>query len=552
MASSSAPSSHPFTCNTCQVAFKSSDMQRTHMQSDWHRYNLKRRVASLPPLSSEIFVEKVLASKADAAATAARAQYEKLCQPCNKNYYSENAFNNHLASQKHKTNVVRLTRAGAKIKDETASVMSSTFSLGATSVQTAENDSEAEDEFSKVVDGLKDANLDDSDDTDPVSRRPTRPHHSAAGEGIPEHPLSPTVTNTTASKDGSTPTGELPRDRALRSCLFCKVVSQNLPSNVKHMTKIHGLFIPEQQYLVDLDGLILHLARKVYDDYQCLYCGRLKWSEDGIKTHMRDTSHCKIAYDTEEQQLDIGEFYDFRSTYSDEETDEDEEMLDEDAAPGGGVKLGAARAVKTEIHADHEILPDADEGDAGWETSSEVSSVPTSELGALYADDDDAHRAARISRLRQHRHHTHSDYRKHRHADGFHSHAHNPPRAVYYDEFELHLPSGRIAGHRSLNRYYRQNLHSYPTAEERVQRLLTAGSSEDEELVERGRDRNRQLISRADGGLGMITVSEAKKKQVKAMEKRERQKEARALARSQWRTNLKGNSQKHFRDPLLQ
>ena len=50
----------------------------------------------------------------------------------------------------------------------------------------------------------------------------------------------------------------------------------------------------------------------------------------------------------------------------------------------------------------------------------------------------------------------------------------------------------------------------------------------------------------------MVTVSEAKKRQVKAMEKKERLREARQLAKTQWRTNLKGNFQKHFRDPLLQ
>jgi pre-60S factor REI1 len=31
----SVEKTHPFTCNTCQVAFKSSDLQRSHMQSDW-------------------------------------------------------------------------------------------------------------------------------------------------------------------------------------------------------------------------------------------------------------------------------------------------------------------------------------------------------------------------------------------------------------------------------------------------------------------------------------------------------------------------------------
>lgn len=28
-------STHPFTCNTCQVAFRSSELQRGHMRSDW-------------------------------------------------------------------------------------------------------------------------------------------------------------------------------------------------------------------------------------------------------------------------------------------------------------------------------------------------------------------------------------------------------------------------------------------------------------------------------------------------------------------------------------
>jgi pre-60S factor REI1 len=27
--------SHPFTCNTCQVAFRNSDLQKGHMRSDW-------------------------------------------------------------------------------------------------------------------------------------------------------------------------------------------------------------------------------------------------------------------------------------------------------------------------------------------------------------------------------------------------------------------------------------------------------------------------------------------------------------------------------------
>ncbi len=54
------PHSQLFTCLACQVAFKTAEVQRTHYGTDWHRYNLKRKVADLPPVTSEVFTQKVL------------------------------------------------------------------------------------------------------------------------------------------------------------------------------------------------------------------------------------------------------------------------------------------------------------------------------------------------------------------------------------------------------------------------------------------------------------------------------------------------------------
>lgn len=42
------------TCYTCRVAFTASDVQRDHYQSEWHCYNLKRKVHSLLGLFSKI------------------------------------------------------------------------------------------------------------------------------------------------------------------------------------------------------------------------------------------------------------------------------------------------------------------------------------------------------------------------------------------------------------------------------------------------------------------------------------------------------------------
>ena len=76
--------------------------------------------------------------------------------------------------------------------------------------------------------------------------------------------------------------------------------------------------------------------------------------------------------------------------------------------------------------------------------------------------------------------------------------------------------------------------------------------AESQSTEQNGGSRGRQLVSRANGGLGMVGVSDAKKREVKAVEKRVQKREQRAEARYEWTKNKKGNFQKHFRDHLLQ
>ncbi|GBC09732.1 hypothetical protein RclHR1_09070004 [Rhizophagus clarus] len=96
------PRSHLFTCLACQVVFTTAESQRVHYGTDWHRYNLKRKVAELPPVTSEVFSQKVLAQQAQNNDAERKASFSAECIACNKIYYSENAYANHLQSNKHK------------------------------------------------------------------------------------------------------------------------------------------------------------------------------------------------------------------------------------------------------------------------------------------------------------------------------------------------------------------------------------------------------------------------------------------------------------------
>ena len=553
-----------FSVAICELTGSESCSARVHDEPNisLSRYNLKRRVASLPPISSEIFAEKVLNAQASSSAVAAKASFEKNCSACQKTYYSENAFQNHLGSQKHRLRSAIIAKdGGASLDDETASVMSSTISLGepintpsrdADSSEPATKDiidAEAEAEFSEVVNGIKETSLVDHEEapkTEPVSRRPSRPHHSAH-EKREEHPLSP---QKDSNANDLSDIARKPADssKPINRCLFCNYDSPSLKLNVMHMTKFHGMFIPEQNYLTDLDGLITWLNDKVIEAHECLYCHKLKGSVESIQTHMRDKGHCMIAFESEGDMIDVGQFYDFSSTYSDGDYDEDI-MEDIDEEHENDIKGGARRVIKAVIsdaNGDQEMA-DGQENADGWETDSSESSLDSADLTAVPIDHKHAY-----ERLPLHRHHSHNDPRPHRALDGFHSHAHSH-HAAFHSDHELHLPSGRTAGHRSLARYYRQNLHSYLTpAEQSQQRLIENGTDANGDAQMTDSNTRGREITRANGGQGMLGVTDAKKREVRQVERRETKRAQRAQKQYQWGVDKRGNSQKHFRDPLLQ
>ena len=473
------------------------------------RYNLKRRVASLPPLSSDIFTDKVLANQATAAATAANASFERICSPCQRTYYSENAYQNHLQSQKHRLRLAQLADVQSTVgEDEIGSMMSSAFSLGE-SVETkleAPGDAVPEAELSNIVDGIAKASIGDQSS---MSEKPAELGSSANGHR-PERTLS-------SSREHEISQSAEDDSSMLEKCLFCNADSDTLNANIDHMKTKHGLFIPEQSYLVDLKGLIRWLHDRVAYLHECLFCGMVRPTTVGIQTHMRDKGHCMVAFESEEQMVEVGQFYDFRSSYSDGGMDEEEDE-EESQRPGAG--LGAKRK--------EEIIEGAEDGDEdmadgdGWQTDEEDRETETKP-----SQTKPARRSKRPDLL-----------------------------PAYHDEDGLHLPSGRIAGHRSLARFFRQNLHSYPSPEERIsRRAIGNGSTEDGDTlmgestviqrVPRGRPQN--AVTRADGGLGMLGVSDAKKHEAKKIEQAGMKRGQRAEDKYRWRLEKRGNQQKHFR-----
>ena len=449
-----------------------------------------------------------------------------------------------MGSAKHKARELALLSGPGGPMDDASSMVTSTFSLGDPVDNKTEVDSDAEEEFSEGIEGLTKAGLNES----PV-RRPANPRPSAAAQRKEEHPVSVSSASVTPSSITPTPSTKEPTPPSLKTCLFCNYDSPTPPLNAHHMEKIHGMFIPEKQFLVDLDGLLAKLQQQVFELHECLYCGKVKADKFAVQTHMRDIGHCKIPYSSEGEQLEIGEFYDFRSTYSDEES-EDESMTDGEETRGGA-KLGAKRPSRTTGENGEELKHGEEDG---WETDSSASSLDSDDLHAVPAERHDH----QYERLDKHPHHTQTDPRRHHQRDGFHSHAHKHAHAVFYDEYEMHLPNGKSVGHRSFQKYYRQNLHSHPSPDERAERLaIEAADAENEMDVDEDdgqvdtRDGRHGRALMARGEAGLAGVSDDKKRAVRKLEGRARKQENEANRRNQWSVNKQANHQKYYHYSIL-
>ncbi|NXT25349.1 ZN622 protein, partial [Syrrhaptes paradoxus] len=364
-----------YTCITCRVAFKDADIQRAHYKTDWHRYNLKRKVADMPPVTAENFQERVLAQRAIAEEqNKITATY---CTVCSKRFSTFNAYENHLRSKKHlelEKKAVQAVSKKVKIlneknlekgltpesinKDEMnaaiqqairaqpssspkkmplppSNASGSPVSVGSASLsqnrerlekpprlqwfeqqakKLAKEQAEEEEDMEegKAINILTRDNWEDIDSDEDMGSEENM--KSVGGDDEEDQ----------AEAESTLALGAIP----VTDCLFCPHHSRSLMKNVAHMTKAHSFFIPDIEYLVDLRGLIKYLGEKVGVGKICIWCnekGKSFYSTEAVQAHMNDKSHCKLFTDGD-AALEFADFYDFRSSYPDHKDGEDVEV----------------------------------------------------------------------------------------------------------------------------------------------------------------------------------------------------------------------------------
>lgn len=282
-----------FTCISCRVQFKSRDSQREHHQSEWHRYNLKRKVAELAPISLDEFARRAAqlppdnGKGADKSPSKTKETEKYHCESCAKDFASENTLKNHLNSKKHKLSANKVNEpneesADAYEKNENVSIVKEDTRF-AKAIRKRLNEAQNEQEVLELLE-------------EKVRRAPT---------------LDPKS-----------------------DCLFCVRKSESLEDNVNHMTKDHSFFIPDIEYLIDLEGLLAYIGEKITKKNWCIYCndvGKSFQSLEAVRKHMLDKGHQKLNMD-DDGDYEYADFYDFSSmdVAEDGEWEDVEGAVDED------------------------------------------------------------------------------------------------------------------------------------------------------------------------------------------------------------------------------
>ncbi|PVU90466.1 hypothetical protein BB559_004609 [Furculomyces boomerangus] len=308
-----------FTCLACQVAFNTSEQQRAHYQTDWHRYNLKRKVVQLPPVNAEGFAQRLLAQKTKENQDQ-KASSGTDCQVCKKFYSTKNAFDNHINSKKHKEAEQKMLSEMQRQEEKLAiAEIISNNPDDANDFPVSENESETGSVPVKTIQKNK-VSTEESLETNNKFLSEEVVKEIKEHKEI-ERSLNKQLDNATSEREAMELIDKkmkTARRLKIEDCLFCNCRSESLAQNMIHMEKLHSFFIPDSDYLIDLSGLVGYLGEKITVANVCLYCnGRGKGlrSLEAVRKHMNDLGHCKIAYDTEVDILEISDYYDFSSTY---------------------------------------------------------------------------------------------------------------------------------------------------------------------------------------------------------------------------------------------
>ncbi|XP_015059202.1 cytoplasmic 60S subunit biogenesis factor REI1 homolog 1-like [Solanum pennellii] len=309
------------TCNACDKEFVDDTEQKLHYKSEWHRYNLKRKVAGVPGVRETIFLARQ-AALAEEKEKLSETPLLYACGLCDKEYRSSKAHAQHLKSKSH---LVRASQQPGHPNENSVTIKPLLrHSRNETSRKAKEDVIEENDE---------------SDESEWEEVDPDEEMISEATDSLTDLKMDEHTSNGNMDEDSD---DEYVGNLEPSCCFMCDKEHKTIESCMVHMHKNHGFFIPDVEYLKDPKGFLTYLGLKVKRDFMCLYCNYrcLPFSSlEAVRKHMEAKNHCRVHYGDgdDDEEAELEEFYDYSSSFVDESG---KQLISSDDT-GNSVELGS-------------------------------------------------------------------------------------------------------------------------------------------------------------------------------------------------------------------
>ncbi|KIY97769.1 hypothetical protein MNEG_10192 [Monoraphidium neglectum] len=370
-----------FFCSTSGTYFSDKESLAEHYRSDFHRYNLKRKVAGLPPVTKEWFEARKAQLASAASAPTQRVWYDPLTR---RKFMSEAKYREAVGSKKY-AELVKRSGAPApapvvmlKRLDDAGPSTSGAADRPAPGFQVkaparpAAAPSDARAVAADLVEegGSEDEEQDEQGSEGAGSGWETASASDEGEEGEEEEGVSDLASaaaglslggrgRVRAKRSAARPRGGADAAAAadggagasggeddeeweewdVRRSLFDNRVSGSMQENLEYMYKNFGFYFPDVEFLTDPEGLLRYLGSKLQYGKVPLYTpgddpnARQFRSLHAVQRHMVDANRCKMAYDDNEDEY--ADYYDYGAAAGDEADG------DADAAGGGGALVAA-------------------------------------------------------------------------------------------------------------------------------------------------------------------------------------------------------------------
>ncbi|GJT70015.1 cytoplasmic 60S subunit biogenesis factor REI1 homolog 1-like protein [Tanacetum coccineum] len=220
---------------TDPVDFQDDNDQKLHYKSEWHRYNLKRKIAGVPGVTEALFLARQ-ASLAEEKSKLNGPAMTYTCRLCGKGYRSAKAHAQHLKSRTH---TMRVSQTGQEDEDNAVIKPLVARIVKKPAQEEYDDESDGSDEWVEVTEnddlvgemGSSSAHME-------VNESPDTDEDSGEDMDEDEEELDPTC------------------------CFMCDKEHKTIESCMVHLHKHHGFFVPDIEYLKDPTGFLTYLGLK--------------------------------------------------------------------------------------------------------------------------------------------------------------------------------------------------------------------------------------------------------------------------------------------------